>query len=114
MVPAARIAPKVRLARPGASEEMTGMVDDDPTCMHTTLPVSWAAAMTGSQYRFGSWIVGSPSGSGFSENAKAVAPLAAHRSISLAAAGGSHRGIIIRGMKRPGTVPHHSSIIQSL
>ena len=49
IVPAARIAPKVRLARPGASLEITGIVDDEPTCMHTTICVSCAAASTGSQ-----------------------------------------------------------------
>ena len=44
----------------------------------------------------------------------AVAPLAAQRSISLAAADGSHRGMMINGMNRPGADPDHSSIIQSL
>ena len=48
-MPAARTAPKVRLASPGASDEITGIVDDDPTCMHTTVCVSCAAAITGSQ-----------------------------------------------------------------
>ena len=43
-------------------------------------------------------MVGSPMGAGFSENAKAVTPLAAMRSISLAASGGSHIGISISGM----------------
>ncbi len=49
MVPAARTAPKVRLASNGASSEMVAMVDEDPTCMHTMISVSWQAAMTGSQ-----------------------------------------------------------------
>ncbi len=48
-MPAARTAPKVRLARAGASDEIDGIVDDEPTCMLTTMPVSWAAAITGSQ-----------------------------------------------------------------
>ena len=43
-------------------------------------------------------MVGRPSGAGFSEKAKAVAPLAAMRSISLAARCGSHIGISISGM----------------
>ena len=59
-------------------------------------------------------MVGSPSGAGFSEKQKAVAPFAAQRSISSAASGGSHIGISINGMYRPGALPHHSSIIQSL
>src|SRR5215211_7999893 len=80
IVPAARTAPKVRFASPGASDEITGIVDDDPTCMETTSSRSCAAASTGSQYRLGSWIVGSPSGSGFSENATDVAPFDAQRS----------------------------------
>ena len=58
--------------------------------------------------------MGSPSGSGFSEKANDVAPRAAVRSISAAAATGSHSGMIISGMKRPGAAPHNSSIIQSL
>jgi hypothetical protein len=49
MVPAARTAPNVRFASPGASLEMVGMVDDEPTCMHTTIWRSWAAESTGSQ-----------------------------------------------------------------
>ena len=43
-------------------------------------------------------MVGSPMGAGFSEKANAVTPLAAIRSISLAAKGGSHIGISMRGM----------------
>src|SRR3981189_316649 len=59
-------------------------------------------------------MVGRPRGSGFSENANAVAPLPAQRSISAAAAAGSHSGMIVSGMNRPGAAPLHSSIIQSL
>ena len=58
--------------------------------------------------------MGRPSGSGFSENANAVAPFAAQRSISRPPATGSHSGMMTSGMKRPGAAPHHSSIIQSL
>ena len=43
-------------------------------------------------------MVGSPSGAGFSEKQKAVAPFAAQRSISSAASGGSHIGISVSGM----------------
>ena len=59
-------------------------------------------------------IVGRPSGAGFSEKVTARAPLAAQRSISRRAPAGSHSGIRIIGMNRPGAAPHHSSIIQSL
>ena len=82
----------------GESGAIWGTCDDDPTCMEATMPVSFAVAMTGSQYRSGSWIVGRPSGAGFSEKAKAVTPFAAIRSISLAASAGSHMGISISGM----------------
>ena len=33
----------------GASAEVAGMRDDDPMCMHTTVPVSAHAAKNGSQ-----------------------------------------------------------------
>jgi len=59
-------------AASGESGDATGFDDDDPTCMQMTDWVSWAAAITGSQYRLGSWMVGRPRGSGFSENANAV------------------------------------------
>ena len=62
------------------------------------MPSSFAVAITGSQYPSTSWMVGRPSGAGFSEKAKAVTPLAAIRSISFAASAGSHMGINIRGM----------------
>ena len=44
----------------------------------------------------------------------ALAPRAAVRSTSAAARRGSHNGIRIMGMNRPGAAPDHSSIIQSL
>ena len=34
----------------GASDDVVGAVDDDPTCRHTTVPVSSHAARNGSQY----------------------------------------------------------------
>ncbi len=82
----------------GASGEMAGRVDDEPTCMHTTISRSFAAAITGSQNPSGSWMVGRPSGAGFSEKQNAVEPFAAHRSISLAASVGSHIGMSVIGM----------------
>jgi hypothetical protein len=45
---------------------------------------------------------GRPSLVGFSENAIDLAPSAAVRCISVTAAAGSHNGMIIMGMKRPG------------
>ena len=33
----------------GASEEVIGALEDEPTCRHTTVPVSAQAAMNGSQ-----------------------------------------------------------------
>lgn len=98
----------------GASGEILGIVDDDPTCIDATMPTSLAVAITRSQNRFLSLIVGRPRGAGFSEKANAVTPLAAIRSISPAANLGSHFGISMRGMYRPGAAPHHSSTIQSL
>ncbi len=53
----------------GASGEVAGMREDEPMCMHTTVPVSWQAVNSGSQCP--EWIDGSPSGCGFSENATA-------------------------------------------
>jgi hypothetical protein len=62
----------------------------------------------------GSWMVGRPSGSKFSEKQNECEPLAAVRSISSTASRGSQSGMIVSGMYRPGAVAHHSSIIQSL
>ena len=42
----------------GESGAIVGTCDDEPTCMHTTISRSFAAAITGSQYRSGSWMVG--------------------------------------------------------
>ena len=102
------------LAIGAASGISAGIRDDEPTCMHTTTSASLAASNTGSQYPLMSNIVGRPSGAGFSEKARARAPFAAQRSISAAAATGSHSGMSIIGMYRPGAAPHHSSITQSL
>src|SRR5471030_1690360 len=61
----------------GASAEVVGDVPDDPTCRHSTVPVSAHAANKGSQYP--EWIVGSPSLSGASENVTALKPRSALR-----------------------------------
>ena len=49
MVPDVRFAPHARLAMNGASGAIVGTCDDEPTCMHTTISRSAAAAITGSQ-----------------------------------------------------------------
>ena len=49
MVPDVREAPQVRLAMNGASLAICGRVDDDPTCMQTTISSSFAVVITGSQ-----------------------------------------------------------------
>ena len=84
----------------GMSGDVRIRFDDDPTCIDTTSPASSADRNTGSQWSV--WIDGRPSLVGFSEKAIDLAPRAAVRSISAAAATGSHSGMIIMGMKRPG------------
>ncbi len=99
----------------GASGEVAGIRDDDPMCMHTTVPVSSQAWKNGSQWRPLSCTDGRPSGWGFSEKVTAKQPRAALRRTSAAASCGSHSGIMPSGMRRPAPSPaHHSSIIQSL
>src|SRR6516165_6212827 len=63
----------------GASSDVVGDVPDDPTCKHTTVPVSSHAVNNGSQYP--EWIVGRPSLSGASEKVTARKPRAALRRI---------------------------------
>ena len=99
----------------GASGDVLGILEDDPMCMQTTVSVSSQARRNGSQKRSLSWIEGSPSGYGFSENATAKEPFPAHRCTSAAAAVGSQRGMSVSGTRRPlPSSAHHSSIIQSL
>ena len=98
----------------GASGAVVGSELDEPMWVHTGMPVSCSAAKSGSQWRFGSWSDGSPSGAVSSGKVLAFAPFAAQRSTSVAASRPSHNGTMTSGMKRPGEVPHHSSIIQSL
>src|SRR5258706_15745601 len=63
--------------RIGASGDVVVSFDDDPMCMLTTVSVSWHAAHRGSQWP--EWMLGRPSAAGFSENATACEPFAAHR-----------------------------------
>src|SRR3954451_19574717 len=96
----------------GASEAVMTRLDDEPMCMQTIVPSSEHACQNGSQASLCS--DGSLSFSGFSENENAWQPFAATRCTSAAIASGSQIGGSERGMKRPGYVPHHSSMCQSL
>jgi hypothetical protein len=84
----------------GMSSDVRIRLEEDPTCIETTIPVSSQARSIGSQWSV--WIDGRPSLVGFSEKATDLAPRAAVRSISAAAAAGSQSGMIIIGMNRPG------------
>ena len=96
----------------GASAEVITSCDEDPRCMHTTVPSSLQAVQKGSQWSL--WRDGQPSFSGFSEKVTAWQPLAATRRTSAAASSGSQMAGIDSGMKRPGYAPHQPSMCQSL
>src|SRR5215469_5266517 len=95
----------------GMSSEVRIRLEDEPTCIETTNPASWHACHSGSQWSV--WIDGSPSLTGFSENAIDFAPRATVRSTSAAAATESHSGMIIIGMNRPGYAAASSSRMKS-
>src|SRR5947209_2192596 len=105
---------KVAVTDGGASADDVSHVDPDPMCMKIAVPVSSHAAKNGSHDRAGSWIVGSPSLPGSSENATARTPRAALRRTSSAASPASHNGTMHNGTSRPPLSPAHSSTIQSL
>src|SRR6266576_1159509 len=96
----------------GASFDVDGIFDDDPMCMHTTVPVSAHAAKNGSQSPV--WMLGSPSTAGISLKHTARAPRDALRRTSAAASSASQSGMMGSGISRPALSPHHSSAIQSL
>ena len=96
----------------GASAEVAGIFDDDPMCMHTTVPVCAHAAKNGSQSPV--WMLGRPSTAGISLKHTARAPRDALRRTSAAASSASQSGMIGSGISRPPLPPHHSSTIQSL
>src|SRR5665213_181960 len=105
----------VELMMNGASGEVLGILDDEPMCMHTTVPVSSHASKNGFQKSFLLWMEGRPNGCGFSGKVTAKLPLAAQRRTSSAARLASHSGIMLKGMSLPLASPaDHSSIIQSL
>ena len=72
----------VELMMNGASGDVLGIRDDEPMCMHNTVPVSSQARNTGAQLSDASWMEGSPSGYGFSGKVMAKLPLSAQRWIS--------------------------------
>ena len=96
----------------GASRDENGSLDDDPTCMHTVVPVSAHAANIGSQWPV--WMLGRSRRVGSSEKHTALTPRAALRSISATASPTSHSGMMQQGMLIPIDGSHHSSTIQSL
>ena len=96
----------------GASTEVIRIWDDEPRCMHTTVPSSAQAAQNGSQCSLCS--EGQPSFSGFSEKVTAWQPFLATRWISSAPSSGSQMTGMESGMKRPGSAPHQLSMCQSL
>src|SRR3954465_5061739 len=96
----------------GASCAVITSDDDEPMCRQTSVPSSEHACQNGSQCSL--WKLGSFSFSGFSENDTAWQPLAARRRTSIAISFGSQIGGGIKGVKRPGYVPHHSWTFQSL
>src|SRR5579859_5888504 len=94
------------------SAEVIGVDPLEPTCRHTGMSVSWQAAQIGSQNSDQN--DGSPNGVAFSTKQSARAPLPTQRSISTAAARGSHSGAMIMGTNSPGGPPGaHSSRIKS-
>ena len=97
---------------PGASLDEAGSDDDDPTCMHTVVPVASHAANIGSQCPV--WMLGRFRRVGNSEKHTARTPRAALRSISFAASCVSQSGMMQHGMLIPIDGSHHSSTIQSL
>src|SRR4051812_42438036 len=96
----------------GESGPAAGLLDDEPTCMHTVVAVSLHACHSGSQYP--EWMLGSFSRVGSSLKQTARTPRSALRCTSCAASSGSHSGMMQRGMLAPFDGPHHSSTIQSL
>ena len=96
----------------GASGEVMTSSEEEPMCMHTTTFSSQHACQKGSQWS--EWMLGQPSLEGFSEKVTAWAPFLAVRRTSAARTSGSQMAGSEQGMKRPGWVPHHSSMCQSL
>src|SRR3984885_3902892 len=96
----------------GAAAEVAGIFDDEPMCMHTTVPVSSQAAKNGSQVAL--WMLGSPRWGGISLKHTARTPRAALRRTSAAALWASHNGMRHSGISAPPLSPHHSSTMKSL
>ena len=96
----------------GASGAVSGGLPELPKCMNNGNWVSCTVANSGSQWSL--WIEGRPSGLVASGKVIAFAPFPAQRSTSTAASAGSHRGMMIIGIRRSGSVPAHSSMMKSL
>jgi hypothetical protein len=96
----------------GASRAVITSLEEEPMCRHTMVPSSTHACQNGSQWA--SWKLGSLRCDGFSENETAWHPFAALRRTSAAIAAGSQIGRSMSRMNRPGALPHHSSMCQSL
>src|SRR3954447_23894590 len=96
----------------GASGLVIVIDDEDPMCRHTTTCSSLHASQKG--FQWSEWKLGQPSFDGFSEKVTARAPMRAVRRTSSASTCGSQMAGSGHGMKRPGCVPHHSSMCQSL
>jgi hypothetical protein len=96
----------------GASGAVTTSLPEDPRWTLRMVPSSTSARSIGSQC--GSWKLGYPSSTGFSVNVIEWQPFAATRRISSAQSSGSHSTGRAIGMMRPGYVPAHSSMCQSL
>src|SRR5947209_3534091 len=96
----------------GASGAVITSDDEDPMCRQTIVPRSEQADQKGSQWSL--CRLGSLSLAGFSEKDTAWEPMASTRRTSSAMASGSQIGGMASGMNRPGYVPHHSSMCQSL
>src|SRR5256884_3760315 len=98
----------------GASFDVDGIFDDEPMCMHTTVPVSAHAWKNGSQYPSASCTDGSPRNGGISVNATAWPPREALRRVSAPASCEAQSRVIGRGVRRPFRPPHHPADIPSV
>ncbi len=98
----------------GASAEVAGILEDEPMCMQTTVPVSSAAAKKGSTALPAVDARQYPRCGGISLKQTARTPRAALRRTSAAARSASHSGMMHSGSSLPPLSPHHSSTMKSL
>src|SRR5262249_33107661 len=103
---------KVIMVSTGASIEVITTCEDEPMCRHTMVFSSLHGCQNGAQ-----WALcrdAEPSGSGCAENVPAWHAFRAPRRTSSAIRSGLQIGGNASGIIRPGSVPHHSSMCQSL